>query len=111
MFTAKLEHYNLETLIKFFCTRYDSQDAEERAATKAANAAEEVGMAKSASDFSCQSYEMFVGNAPDRQHTTDDLANKEKMSIKSDSGDSINGDPRSKANGRVRKVCIYRSRS
>jgi len=78
------------------------QDAEDAAAKACGGDRDGDGLVKSASDFSCQSYEMFVGNAPDRG-TVEDLINKEKMSIKSDSVDSISGDPR-RANGRVRKV-------
>ena len=81
------------------------QDAEDAAAKACGADRDGDGLVKSASDFSCQSYEMFVGNAPDRANV-EDLINKEKMSIKSDSVDSISGDPRSRANGRVRKASL-----
>lgn len=84
-------------------------------------------MNKSPSDFSCQSYEMFVGGqaapadgrsaggpAGGNGHGPDgDYSIREKMSIKSDDVDSLLGggngngnvsDSRMKINGRVRKV-------
>lgn len=56
------------------------------------------GMKSPSEEFSCQSYELFVG-----QEKTMDDNNKEKMSIKSDGGDSIS-DTKGKANGKVKKV-------
>ena len=85
-----------------------SQDAEAAAAHQ-----EEERMMKSASDFSCQSYEMFVGHQQER--STDDIVNqmKEKMmSLQSvDDVDSNAGgaDQRVKVNGRVRKVGTHHS--
>lgn len=81
-------------------------------------------MNKSPSDFSCQSYEMFVGGQgapPDGRsggpggngHAADgcDYSFREKMSIKSDDVDSLLGggggnvsDSRTRINGRIRKV-------
>jgi voltage-gated sodium channel type II alpha len=94
----------------------------------------EARMNKSPSDFSCQSYEMFVGGqgAPPEGRSSlagggtgggnghgcgvdGDYSIREKMSIKSDDVDSLLGggnvsDSRMKINGRVRKViknCPY----
>lgn len=91
----------------------------------------EARMNKSPSDFSCQSYEMFVGGqgAPPEGRSSlagggggqcggnghgcgadGDYSIREKMSIKSDDVDSLLGgggnvsDSRMKINGRVRKV-------
>ena len=100
------------------------QVAEAAAATREEE--REARMNKSPSDFSCQSYEMFVGGqgAPPEGrsspagggpgggngHGADgDYSIREKMSIKSDDVDSLLGggnvsDSRMKINGRVRKV-------
>ncbi|XP_059479446.1 sodium channel protein para isoform X5 [Neocloeon triangulifer] len=72
-------------------------DAAAAAAAAAAAVANE-GVVKSPSDFSCHSYELFVG-----QEKGNDDNNKEKMSIKSEGGDSIS-EHHSRANGKVRKV-------
>lgn len=72
------------------------QEAEEQAAAKAAKleahaaaalaaAQEAEHMAKSPSDFSCHSYELFVG-----QEKGNDDNNKEKMSIRSEGLESVN---------------------
>ncbi|CAG2069016.1 unnamed protein product, partial [Timema podura] len=54
---------------------------------------------KSPSDFSCHSYELFVG-----QEKGNDDNNKEKMSIRSEGGDSVSEHRSRAANGKVRKV-------
>ncbi|XP_046657917.1 sodium channel protein para-like isoform X5 [Daphnia pulicaria] len=87
----------------------------------------EARMNKSPSDFSCQSYEMFVGGqgAPPEGRSSlaggggpgggnghdGDYSIREKMSIKSDDVDSLLGggnvsDSRMKINGRVRKASL-----
>ncbi|EFX81393.1 hypothetical protein DAPPUDRAFT_50150 [Daphnia pulex] len=92
----------------------------------------EARMNKSPSDFSCQSYEMFVGGqgAPPEGRSSlaggggpgggnghdGDYSIREKMSIKSDDVDSLLGggnvsDSRMKINGRVRKVKFHPSLS
>lgn len=102
------------------------QVAEAAAATREEE--REARMNKSPSDFSCQSYEMFVGGqgAPPEGRSSlagggpgggnghgcgadGDYSIREKMSIKSDDVDSLLGggnvsDSRMKINGRVRKV-------
>jgi len=55
---------------------------------------------KSPSEYSSRSYEMWVGG--DR---TGDDATKEKMSIRSEYGDSA--DSHAKLNGRIRKVITF----
>ena len=69
------------------------QEAEEAAAAKAAKleahaaaaaAAANPELAKSPSDFSCHSYELFVG-----QEKGNDDNNKEKMSIRSEGLESV----------------------
>nr|CAD7455938.1 unnamed protein product [Timema tahoe] len=59
---------------------------------------------KSPSDFSCHSYELFVG-----QEKGNDDNNKEKMSIRSEGGDSVSEHRSRAANGKVRKVSAVRS--
>lgn len=54
------------------------------AAAEAAEAAAHPDMAKSPSDFSCHSYELFVG-----QEKGNDDNNKEKMSIRSEGLESV----------------------
>ena len=88
---------------------------------------EEERMMRSASDFSCQSYEMFVGQQQQQQQqlleqqqqqlllqqecrSTDD-AFKEKMTSLQSVADDVDsttgaGDARVKINGRVRKVPV-----
>lgn len=100
------------------------QVAEAAAATREEE--REARMNKSPSDFSCQSYEMFVGGQgapPDGQSSATAAAGGvegdygpvqgklEKMSIQSDDADSLLdpaggnvSDSRVKINGRVRKV-------
>ena len=105
------------------------QVAEAAAATREEE--REARMNKSPSDFSCQSYEMFVGGQgapPDGRSSLaggpggngghgggadGDYSIREKMSIKSDDVDSLLGggnvsDSRMRINGRVRKVKIFR---
>lgn len=92
------------------------KEAEEAAAIRAAKveakiAAHEASLhpvAKSPSDFSCHSYELFVG-----QEKGNDDNNKEKMSIKSDGLDSANDIARTIPQGsvgvlanKVRKVSV-----
>lgn len=56
-------------------------------------------MAKSPSDLSCHSYELFVG-----EEKGNDDNNKERISIRSDGGDSLS-EQRSRLNAsKVRKV-------
>ena len=99
------------------------QVAEAAAATR--EEAREARMNKSPSDFSCQSYEMFVGGQgapPDGQSSVNAAGGAyegdygsggggklEKMSIQSDDADSLLAggnvsDSRAKINGRIRKV-------
>lgn len=105
-----------------------AQVAEAAAATREEE--REARMNKSPSDFSCQSYEMFVGGqgAPPEGRSSlaggggpgggnghdGDYSIREKMSIKSDDVDSLLGggnvsDSRMKINGRVRKVKFHPS--
>lgn len=107
--------------------------AEAAAATREeAREARHNAMNKSPSDFSCQSYEMFVGGPGASGHDGRSMTGgpvpgvegdyavvqgckMEKMSIKSDDVDSLLGggnvsDSRSKINGRVRKVSQVRQR-
>lgn len=76
--------------------------AAQAAAREAAAQAAAGNVVKSPSDFSCHSYELFVG-----QEKGNDDNNKEKMSIRSEGGDSLS-EHRSRAgagpNGKVRKV-------
>ncbi|XP_063225568.1 sodium channel protein para isoform X2 [Bacillus rossius redtenbacheri] len=62
------------------------------------------GVAQSPSDFSCHSYELFVG-----QEKGNDDNNKEKMSIRSEGGDSVSEHRSRMGNGKVRKVSAVRS--
>ncbi|UYV78406.1 para [Cordylochernes scorpioides] len=57
------------------------------------------GVVKSPSDFSCRSYELFVGQ--DRH--PDDRDMRERTSLRSMEGET-SSDPRSYVNGKVRKV-------
>lgn len=80
--------------------KIDDHAAAAAAAAHAAANPPEPNLVKSPSDFSCHSYELFVG-----QEKGNDDNNKEKMSIKSEGGDSIS-EHRSRANGKVRKVRV-----
>jgi hypothetical protein len=112
----------------FFGRGVVAQVAEAAAATREEE--REARMNKSPSDFSCQSYEMFVGGqgAPPEGRSSlaggggpgggnghdGDYSIREKMSIKSDDVDSLLGggnvsDSRMKINGRVRKVKFHPS--
>lgn len=91
--------FSWKTLLTPTTLTFISQEAEENAANRAAKieahaaavaanaamaAAEAEHIAKSPSDFSCHSYELFVG-----QEKGNDDNNKEKMSIRSDGMESV----------------------
>nr|QRG33296.1 paralytic [Schistocerca americana] len=81
--------------------RENRQAAREAARVSAAAAQAAANVVKSPSDFSCHSYELFVG-----QEKGNDDNNKEKMSIRSEGGDSLS-EHRGRTigpNGKVRKV-------
>lgn len=56
---------------------------------------------KSPSDFSCKSYELFVG----QEKGMEDKDTKERSSVKSADGESIY-EQKSRINGKGRKVCL-----
>ncbi|XP_065581599.1 sodium channel protein para-like isoform X2 [Artemia franciscana] len=72
----------------------------EAEAEAAAAAAEAEGLAKSPSVFSCQSYEVFVGDQGQEKCQGD------KTSLHSEGGDSILSEHKSRANGRIRKASL-----
>ena len=83
----------------------EAQEAANRAEEEALNRRHQpdgdvASVIKSPSDFSCVSYEMVVGQGQDR---TNDENNREKMSIKSEGGESIT-ENKQRTNGKFRKV-------